>query len=266
MYRASKALRLIPLVPLIALMISGNSRAAVSASYGPTALPTASARYLRSTGNVGAGNVQTWQQFKSSVELASTLQLGGVVNFEDASDITSSSLIRPGVANPLGFGILGSNFFRRASFSFGDPVGPFPSGSYVLSSSTGSTLRNEFRFSGFSFASNSAMRMTEAGFTLMGDIYNDMVRDEITVTFSGGGSLTLDSDLKGSVYTQRFFYGVKAPAGQWITSINSNFGGTRIVTLDDFGFVAVPEPSLPALAVLGFLLCLRRSRSVECGL
>jgi hypothetical protein len=239
----------------------GIAGAAVSTIYAPNALPTANARFLRSAGNANSTNVRTWQQFKSSVELASTNNLGGVVNFEDASDRPSGTLIRPSVNNPLGFGIHGSNFFIRALSSFGDPAGPFPSGSKVLSSSTGFTLRNEFRFSGFDFSNSPGARLNEAGFTLMGDGHNDMVRDELTVTFSGGGSLTLDSDLKGSVYIQRFFYGVKAPEGEWITSIFSNFGGARIVTLDDFGFVAVPEPSLPAFVALGLLFSLRRRRA-----
>ncbi|MGL5017120.1 MAG: hypothetical protein ACRDBP_03220 [Luteolibacter sp.] len=250
-----------PTFVAILLLLGESASAAVSAIYGINALPTQNAFFRRSSGNAGVDRVMTWQQFKPSVELAATLNLGGVIDFENANDLSSRSLISPAVGNSLGFRIVGSDFQLRSLSSLADQTGPFPSGTNVLSSSFGSTLRNEFRFTGFGFSAPGNLVLTQAGFTLIGDRFDDVLQAEITATFSGGGTLTLDSNLRSAGTTDLIFYGFKAPPGESIVSIRSNFGGTRIVILDDFGFVAIPESSTCGLMALGLVLVFRRHRA-----
>ncbi|NQX02444.1 hypothetical protein HQ447_17435 [bacterium] len=245
----------------ILLLLGESASAAVSAIYSINAPPTQNAFFRRSSGNAGADRVMTWQQFKPSVELATTLNLGGVINFENANDVSGRSLISPAVGNSLGFRIVGSDFQIRNRFSLADQTGPFPSGVNVLSSSFGSILKNEFRFTGFGFSAPGNLILTQAGFILIGDRFDDVLQAEITATFSGGGTLTLDSNLRSAGPMDRIFYGFKAPTGESIVSIRSNFGGTRIVILDDFGFVAVPESSTCGLMALGVALLFRRHRA-----
>ena len=231
------------------MLLANSADARVVSVYAPDALPTENAFFDSATGNGGAGNVVTWQDFKNNVESAAVHSLGGVINFESYDDLASTSLIRPSLGNDLGFEIHGSEFSVRNLDFYGDHS-PIPSGSYVFCSSYGSTLGNEFRFTSFDFTSSDILMLNQVGFTLIGDRFDDIAQAEITATFSGGGSVTLDSNLRSGDDEDRIFYGFTAPEGESIISILSNFGGIRIVFLDDFGFIAAPEPgSVPSLTV-----------------
>lgn len=231
-------------------LTTGNVTAAITAIYAPDASPTTNAFFESATGNGSSQNVIDWQQFKTDVEAAALVDRGGVIDFEDSSDIQTSTVIGPIENNILGFEINGEGFGRRTLASLADQNGPFPSGTHVLS-------RNQFSFNSFDFSPPN-LYLTQAGFTIIGDRFDNISQAEITASFSGGGSVTLDSSLRQATDRVRIFYGFKAPPGEAITSINSNFGASRVVILDDFGFIAVPEPNSILMLGLGLCFALRR--------
>lgn len=77
---------------------------------------------------------------------------------------------------------------------------------------------------------------------------------------SGGGSVSVNTQMSQSDGSDDTFFGFTAPAGQWITRVEIEMPDGVFTQIDDLGFTTtiIPEPASVLLLALGGLALLRR--------
>jgi hypothetical protein len=237
-----------------------------SATYDPAAR-------VDFSGTTDSGQGVSLATFTAAVAAAHAGNYGGVAHFDEiASGASHASL-------DLGLGSSGPtvSVTPGALNSGGQATwnNPFFLSSFATSSSGRTPVSPPNYLSGpdYDFVFAAADQVTAAGITLMSRNQGStavppyFVTVDVTASFSNGSSLLVVDDYrieKGNG-TYDTFFGVEAPAGQYLTGLtlnttsddgnNNGFSG-----VDNLGVIAVPEPATGVLALIPLLLVPRRRR------
>ena len=207
---------------------------------------------------IGATGANDVAGFTTAVATAFAANSGGVVDFgtaamSDISAINAAYGVGQAKTLNLGLSVATTNSDKSLRIISSGP-------SFTAISSTTSlfaTAGSDQAVSGFTISIGSITNgaigeyVSGAGLTVLSRNANGFATDvTVTANFSGGGNSVLTTSIGtgNPSTTTDSFYGFSAPTGQSITSLvvshaaSSAPGDTR-VSIDDLGFITVPDPA-----------------------
>jgi len=212
----------------------------------------------------GSVNFVTLAQFKTDIINAYAADLGGVLNFEGIPDATFANSFTTSFGVTQGRTMVISTISGVDEFQI-DMAARGAINATPISGGTTGTTGTYLRDQGdgiFNF--NFSLPVTELGFTVLARNVSRNVT--ATLTYDNGSTAVVSpysvaavSNGQSASSTPDTFWGLAAPTGRTITSLQISAGTGNYFVIDDFAFI-VPEPSRALLMWAGFGLLMARRR------
>jgi hypothetical protein len=215
---------------------------------------------------LGSSQIIAAAAFIAQVEAAATVGMGGVIDFDNGSLDSTTSLTVNFAANTKSLSLT-NRAENGGSYSIGTDISnrtPISGTSYLGRSGT---PHFDFDFGGFT-GFDTAEKITAVGVTLLGRNGTGGNSNWRVIGFytngtdSGSSSTFRTLNTNTGNATNDSFSGIAAPDGYWLTRIRIHSDNNVFTSIDDLAFVTsiVPEPSTTLLGGLGALALLRRRR------
>jgi hypothetical protein len=245
--------------PLLAIIAALSCIQAAHGAISFTAVPTYDAA-TNANAVESSGTALDVATFTTRMADAFTAGKGGVINFDNGTGAAPNWIFNYGSGSSVGVTVTGGQLNMNATDAAAIRATPISGNSYYRLGLSTTTLVFDTPLSEFGFtllARSSARTLTSIVITLT---------DNSSFTLAGSSSVALPANTitSSSNYLTESgsgpdrFFGYVDTSSLGIKQIVIN--GSENLVMDDFGFVAVPEPSIAALAFAGATIAAARRR------